>query len=144
VLPLSDDPARWQPGSRLIHENGNELVVENSRQHRDRLLVKFAAIDDRSAAEGMRGALFVSEEGQRELAEDEFWTRDLVGCTVVLTDGTEVGRIESVVSNPSQDLLVVTTNAGETLVPAVKEIVRSVDPEAKRVTIDPPEGLLNL
>lgn len=144
MLPLSDDPARWQPGSRLIHENGNELVVENSRQHRDRLLVKFAAIDDRSAAEGMRGALFVSEEGQRELAEDEFWTRDLVGCTVVLTDGTEVGRIESVVSNPSQDLLVVTTNAGETLVPAVKEIVRSVDPEAKRVTIDPPEGLLNL
>lgn len=143
-MPISDDPARWRPGSRLMHENGNELLVEGSRPHRDRLLVKFAAIDDRATAEGVRGALFVSEEDRRELGEDEFWTRDLVGCTVVLTDGTEIGRVESVISNPSQDLLVVETDTGETFVPAVREIVRSVDTEAQRVVIDPPEGLLDL
>jgi 16S rRNA processing protein RimM len=107
-------------------------------------LVRFQGIEDRAAAEGIRGALFVSSEALRDLEEGEFWTHELTGCSVVSTDGHIVGTVDSVIANPGQDLLVVATGSGEVLVPAVAPIVVEVDVAARRVTIDPPEGLLDL
>ena len=128
----------------MSHEDGRELVIESSRPHRDRFLVRFQGIEDRVAAEGLRGALYVSSEALRDLEEGEFWTHELTGCSVVSTDGHIVGTVDSVIANPGQDLLVVATGSGEVLVPAVAPIVVEVDVAARRVTIDPPEGLLDL
>ena len=143
VIRISDDPLRFEPGSRLIHGDGRELVVESSRPHRDRLLVKFQGFDDRTAAEGLRGALLIHSEDVRALEDHEYWPHELVGCSVVLRDGTEVGEVNAVVPSPAHDLLQVGTPGGERLVPIVKEIVIEVDVSARRITIDPPEGLLD-
>jgi 16S rRNA processing protein RimM len=143
VVRISDDPGRFDPGARLIHSDGRALVVESSRAHRDRLLVKFEGVDDRTGAEGLRGALFVPTEDVRALEDDEFWPHDLVGCSVALSDGTVVGEVGAVVPSPAHDLLEVRTAAGDRLVPVVKEIVTEVDVAARRITIDPPEGLLD-
>ena len=143
VVRISDDPGRFEAGSKLTHADGRELVVERSRAHRDRLLVKFEAYDDRAAAEGLRGTLFVKPEDIRELQEDEYWPHDLVGCSVALEDGRVVGKVGAVVPSPAHDLLQVTTSSGDSLVPIVKEIVVDVDVSARRITIDPPEGLLD-
>lgn len=61
VVRISDDPHRFDPGSRLIHEDGRELEIQSSRLHRDRLLVKFAEADSREEAEALRGTLFVPD-----------------------------------------------------------------------------------
>jgi 16S rRNA processing protein RimM len=143
VIVVSDDPRRFEPGAQLHHEDGRVLTVESARRHADRFLVKFEGISDRPAAESARGALYVPESDKRSLDEDEFWQQDLVGCSVVDTDGTELGTISSVLGGPAQDLLVVDTPSGERYVPAVKEIVVGVDIESRRVTVDPPEGLLS-
>jgi 16S rRNA processing protein RimM len=143
VWRLSDDPRRFQPGARLMHANGQEMVVEASRVHRDRFLVKFAGSETREDAERLRGNLFVPEGEVRELGPGEFWPHDLVGCTVNLPDGDEVGTITAVTEGPAQDLLTVATPKGDRLIPLVAAIVLKVDIEAKRVMIDPPEGLLD-
>lgn len=142
VIRISDDPLRFEPGSRLIHADGRELVVESSRPHRDRLLVKFQGFDDRTAAEGLRGPLHVPSQDVRALEEDEYWPHELTGCSVVLRDGTKVGEVSAVVPSPAHDLLQIETPAGERLVPIVKEMVIEVDVAARRITVDPPEGLL--
>lgn len=143
MIRISDDPRRFDAGSRLLHEDGRALVVATTRSHRDRFLVKFEGFDDRTAAETLRGALYVPADEARGLQPREFWERDLQGLEVVhARTGAVVGTVAYVMEGPAQDLLAVDTPAGERLVPLVADIVVEVDVGERRVTIDPPEGLL--
>jgi 16S rRNA processing protein RimM len=143
VVRISDDPLRFEPGSRLVHADGRELVVESARSHRSRLLVKFEDVDDLEAADSLRGALYVPRSQVRELGPGEFWAHQLVGCEVRTAAGTEVGRLSEVVPGTAQDLMRVATPGGERLIPMVEAIVVEVDTDARVVTIDPPEGLID-
>ena len=141
-MRISDDPQRFDPGARLLHEDGRELIVEAARPHRDRFLVRFEGIETRSDAEALRGALYVPSSQKRELEEAEYWADDLGGCRVKLQSGDEVGVARHVLPGTAHDLLVVDTPEGERLVPMVKAIVTSIDLAGKEIIIDPPEGLL--
>ena len=143
VVRISDDPHRFEAGARLIHEDGRELFVTASRAHRDRFLVRFEGITDRSGAEELRGALFVPEHEARSLDEGEFWMHELEGFDVMLSDGSPVGTLDRVDPGAAQDLLAVSTPRGERLVPYVTDIVVAVDRDARTITIDPPTGLLD-
>lgn len=143
MVPISDDPHRFDAGSVLLHENGRAVTVATSRPHRDRFLVRFEGIGSREEAERLRGALYVSADDARSLSEGEYWPHDLVGCTVETVGGRTVGVVESVVEGPAQDLLVVDTHNGERYVPLVTELVDSIDVGGKRIVIDPPGGLLD-
>lgn len=142
VVVISDDPRRFEPGSTLQHDDGRVLVVEGARAHGDRFLVKFEGIDTRESAMTLRGALYVPATEARDLDPDEFWTDDLVGCSVATSEGLDVGTITRVISGSAQDMFEVRTPRGPRLVPAVKAIVVEVDTTARKVVIDPPEGLL--
>ena len=111
--------------------------------HRDRFLVKFEGSDSRADAEALRGTLFVPATDARELEEDEFWEHDVIGLEVVTADGERVGEVAAIIPGAAQDLLEISTPDGARLVPFVKEIVTGIDPDARRVTVDPPEGLLD-
>ena len=80
----------------------------------------------------MRGTeLRVPESEAPPLAEGEFWARDLQGCLVV--DGeTEVGVVERMIALPSCEALEV----GDRLIPLVRDAVRSVDIDARRIDVD--------
>ena len=116
----------------------------SARGHRDRFLVGFEGVHTRSEAELLRGAaLYVVSDEKRELEEDEYWLQDLIGCRVESEEGELFGEVEHVIEGVAQDLLVITTPKGERYVPMVKDIVRSVDIEGKRVMVSPPEGLFD-
>lgn len=143
VVRISDDPRRFDPGSRLTHSDGRVLVVSSSREHRNRFLVLFEGSGSREEAERLRGALFVPADETRTLPAGEYWERDLIGATAVLPDGERVGTIADIRTAPAQDLLILDTPRGERMVPFVDEIVKAVDVETNRVVIEPPEGLLD-
>lgn len=143
MVPISDDPHRFAPGAVLQHEDGRELTVSAARDHSGRLLVSFAGVSTRDDAESLRGALYVAAEAARDLGEEEFWPHDLEGCEVFTAHGTRVGVVARVIVRPAQDLLAIETDAGERLVPFVAPIVTEVDLEGRRVTLEPPEGLLD-
>lgn len=143
VVRISDDPHRFEPGARLLHEDGRELLVASSREHRDRFLVRFEGVASRSEAEALRGALFVPAGEVRDLDEGEFWIHELEGFSVVVDDVGEVGTLIRVDPGAAQDLLVIDTPNGERLVPYVAEIVVGVNKATQTITIDPPAGLLD-
>ncbi|MGH2786623.1 MAG: ribosome maturation factor RimM [Actinomycetota bacterium] len=143
VVRISDDPKRFEPGRRLEHDDGRELMVETARPHRDRFLVKFAGIDTRTDAESLRGELYVPFDAARTLEQDEFWPHQLIGCEVATPSGERIGTITGVQPGPAHDILVVDTPGGERLVPTVKAIVTSVDIDARMITVDAPAGLLD-
>jgi 16S rRNA processing protein RimM len=153
VRSLSENPARFQPGSRLLVGRDVDTVVEmvigavrpqQPGPQSGRLLVTFDLVPDRSAAEALRGCrIFAPAAALPELPDDMFWERDLVGLPVVDVDGTDLGVISAVLSRAEQDLWEVQTPGGPVLLPAAKGIVVSVDLGAGRVTVDPPAGLFD-
>jgi 16S rRNA processing protein RimM len=145
----TDSPdRRFAPGAVLFTESPSvpRLVVEDARWHSGRLLVHLVGVDDRTQAEALRGLMLEAEVPDDEVpdAEDEYFDRQLVGLTVVMGDGAEVGTIREVVHLPSQDLLVVDRDGRpDALVPFVTAIVPEVDLVGRRVVIEPPPGLLD-
>jgi 16S rRNA processing protein RimM len=140
---------RFAPGARLDTDpaDAGPLVIQRVRWHSGRLLVSFADVADRSAAEALRGVLLVADSStSAPLGDaDEFWDHTLVGMAAVTTDGASLGEVTDVLHPPGPDLLVVTReDGGEALVPFVAAIVPEVDAAARRVVVDPPEGLLEL
>jgi 16S rRNA processing protein RimM len=146
----TDDPDhRFAVGARLETEPADRgpLVVEGTRWHSGRLLVRFAGLADRSAAEALRSTLLVVDSATSAAPDhaNEFWDHDLIGLEAVTTVGALIGQITDVVHTPGSDLLVIgRADGGEVLVPFVAEIVPSVDLDARRVVVAPPEGLFDL
>lgn len=136
VALSTDRTSRLDPGSVLSTDRG-DLTVVSSSPHQDRWIVHFDGIDDRDVAETWRGVLLRAEPVAGDDEDDVLWVHELIGATVVLADGTEVGTVDEVQSNPASDLLVLDSGA---LVP----VVFVTDHAPGRITIDPPEGLLDL
>jgi 16S rRNA processing protein RimM len=148
----TDDPdLRFAPGSALRgrpSRGGSEsrYVIESAREHSGRLLVRLDGVADRSAADALRGTLFLVDSGDLPPIEDpdEFYDHQLEGLQVVTTTGTIVGSIAEVLHTAAGELLSVRTEEGEVLVPFVSAIVTSVSLADRRIEIDPPDGLLEL
>lgn len=148
VEPRTDEPdARFAPGS-VLHVDGpvRQLTVGRAHWHSGRLLIAFAGIDDRTAAEGLRGLLLEVDRAEDERPDDpeEFYDTALVDCAVVDPAGNAIGTVREVVHLPAQDLLDIETMQGHrALVPFVAEIVPDVDIAGRRIVVDAPVGLLD-
>ncbi|GAA4074769.1 ribosome maturation factor RimM [Actinomadura miaoliensis] len=144
----TDDPdRRFAPGTELATDPAaaGPLTVEHARWHSGRLLVRFSGVDDRDAADELRGTWLVVDPSDipSSADPDEFHDQELIGLAVVTVDGTEVGTVAEV-RHHGQDLLVVRrTGGGEALVPFVAALVPEVDVPGGRLRIDPPPGLLD-
>jgi 16S rRNA processing protein RimM len=145
----TDSPElRFAPGSALATdpESAGPLVIDDARWHSGRLLLTFAGVRDRNAAEALRNVRLVVDVPDDETPEDpeEFYDHQLVGLTAVGADGAPLGAVTEVLHLPSQELLAVTTPDGqEVLVPFVTEIVPVVDVRGGRVVVTPPAGLFD-
>lgn len=109
-----------------------------------RLLVGFAEVTDRTAAEQLRGRVLTVEvdPGQRPDDDQEYYDHQLRGLRVLDPAGVQQGTVSEVVHLPGQDLLAVATPDGERLVPFVASLVPQVDLAAGSLTVVELPGLL--
>jgi 16S rRNA processing protein RimM len=123
-----------------------DYVVDSAREHSGRLLVRLDGVADRTAADSMRGTLFLVDSADLPPIEepDEFYDHQLEGLQVMTTAGTPVGFVVEVLHTAAGELLSVRTEGGEVLVPFVSAIVTAVSLTDQTIEIDPPEGLLEL
>ncbi|UQI47653.1 ribosome maturation factor RimM [Streptomyces sp. HU2014] len=145
----TDEPElRLGPGAVLATDpaGAGPLTIETGRVHSGRLLLRFAGVKDRTAAEALRNILLIAEVDPEEGPEDpeEFYDHQLIDLDVVTVDGEEIGRITEIAHLPAQDLFIVERpDGGEVMIPFVGEIVTEIDLEEQRAVIDPPPGLIN-
>jgi 16S rRNA processing protein RimM len=144
LVTLSDDDTRFSTGATLMVSGSRRvLTLRALRGHHGRSVASFEEVTDRAGADALKGAdLVVPVEWVRTLGEDEYWDYQLVGCRVVGDDGRDYGEVCEVLHQPAGDVLVVSTEDGERLVPMVREIVRMVRIQQRRITIAPIPGLL--
>jgi 16S rRNA processing protein RimM len=146
AIPFSDRPDRFETLRRVfLFGNGpaGEFEVEEARPISGSLLFKFRGIDSISDAERWRGAEVRIPWAERmPLEPGEFYLSDLVGCEVLERATAEsLGVVTGWDEGGSSGLLKV---GPDLLIPFVRSICVSIDPVARRIEVDLPEGLKDL
>jgi 16S rRNA processing protein RimM len=120
-----------------VRIGGRQVEIVARKGTDDRPIVRLAETEDRESADALRGQELLVERGAApELEEDEFWAEDLEGCTVA-GGGRELGVVRRLMVLPSCEVLEVErVDGGELLVPLVRDAIRAVDVDARRIEVD--------
>lgn len=145
IYNYSDYKERYEELDKVFVAN-KEYEIESVRYQKEMVIVKFRGVNDRNQAEALKEKdIFITEDDLRELPEDTFYIRDLIGCQVYdETSDKKIGEITDVLQNTAQDLYQVKTAGGsEVFIPAVAQFVKSVSIEEKIVTVTLIPGFLD-
>ncbi len=132
----------------LKDSNGFEkyFTVSRVKPHQQKILLSLEEVKNRNQAEMLAGMeIFIPMARLPVLGIGTYYWFELIGLDVFTTDNKCIGQIESVIPTGSNDVYVVKHSEGdnemETLIPALKSVVLSVDLTQKKMTVDIPEGL---
>ena len=93
-------------------------------------------IADRNAAEALRNWTVYADKEIVAVDEGRYFIDDLVGCTVALDNGKSVGTVKEILQNGAADVFVCDGESGEILFPFLKDLILSVNVQAKQITLD--------
>ena len=137
--------ARLRPGFSAFKATV-ALSVEQCKVHSDALVAKIEGLDDRSAAESLRGArIFLSRSAFAATATDEYYWVDLIGLEVLNRQGEHLGQVRDLMATGPTSVLVLsylieeadgTSRSAERLIPFVSAYVDAVDLAGRRITVD--------
>jgi 16S rRNA processing protein RimM len=151
VLPYSADPEalfsskRWylrpsEKGAKTF-EGTAVLAVKESKEHSDSVVACAYGVDDRTAAESLRGArIFVSRASFPTAAQDEYYWVDLIGLEVLNRQDEPLGTVRELLSTGPQTVLVMEYlqdgKVLERMIPFVSAYVDDVDLKSRRIRVD--------
>lgn len=143
VLVISEVADRFADGASVWLEDGRRLTVESTRRHRDRLLVRFRELRDRTEAEALAKALLVVPESMSPaLPEGSWWDHQVEGCRVTTDAGRELGQVREVIHTAANDVWSVVDDVRtETLIPVLRDLVVEVDVTSRTIVVREVEGL---
>lgn len=151
VLPYSASPEALFSSKRwflLPTERGPKtfdgtckLSIKEAKDHADTVVACAHGVDDRNAAEALRGArIFIARSSFPTAAKDEYYWVDLIGLDVVNREGEPMGAVRDLLATGPQTVLVLTFEADgkeqERMIPFVSAYVDSVDLQARRIVVD--------
>lgn len=157
VYHYSDYKERFEELEEILVERNaakkhamESYEIEGVRYQKDMAILKLKGVNDRNAAEALKDCdVYITEADLRELPEDTFYIRDLIGCRVVNRSGNteneeEIGIITDVLQNTAQDIYQVKTKAGkEVLIPAVGEFIKEINIDEKTVIVSLIPGFMD-
>ncbi|MDB5964979.1 MAG: ribosome maturation factor RimM [Polaromonas sp.] len=160
VLPHSTDPealfaatswflqppdAKFRPGFNAFSGTVS-VAIDEAKTHSDSVVAKLAGLDDRNAAEALRGArIFLPRSSFPASAEDEYYWVDLIGLDVVNREGVSLGSVRDLMATGPHSVLCVEYSAvqedgtaapAERMIPFVSAYVDAVDIAGKRISVD--------
>lgn len=146
VNPETDFPeARFRVGRLvLVGPPGGEVEreIREVRFHQGRPILALGGIGTMNDAEAIAGQeVWVPQAAVEPLPAGTYYRHDLVGCEVRDRAGRVVGRVTAVEGTLDRSYLVID---GDVMVPLVEGICVEVDMTARRIVVDPPEGLIEL
>ena len=141
---LSSKPERYTGLTEVcLFGSGERFEVESTWFHQGTLIFKFRGVDTISDAERLSGSeVRIPKSARTPLEPGEFFHSDLVGCDVIdRSSGESYGRVSGWLDSGGPGLLEV---EGGLLIPFARAICVEIDPEARRITVELPEGLKDL
>ena len=144
VEVITDFPQRFAPRSQ-IYINRQPMTIAGTEWHKGKAIIKLDTIDSIEQAEKLRGQVIQIHHSQLQpLPEGQYYHFQLIGLEVWTTQGELLGKISQILTAESNDNYVVHGAKGEILIPAIEDVVKSVDLDSGRITIEAINGLLSL
>ncbi len=141
---LTDFPERFKRLRRVyLGEEHQPFEVESARVLPEGALIKLRGIESPEVARTYAHKLLYVPEAEAEpLGEDQYYWYQIIGLAVWTKDERYLGEVKEILNTGSNDVYVVKGPSGEVLVPAIEDVVVSVDVKAGRLVIEPMEGML--
>ena len=144
VKVLTDFPQRFAPEA-TIYINRQPMTIADTSWHKGMAIIKVRSIDSLEDAERLRGETVEIHHSQLQaLPEGQYYHFQLIGLEVWTTQGELLGNITEIMTAASNDNYVVSGARGELLIPAIEDVIKSIDLDKGQVIIEPIEGLLSL
>ena len=144
VEVITDFPQRLSPHSP-VYVDRQPITIASTSWHKGQAIIKLEGVDSVDDAQVLRGKALQIHQSQLEtLPEGQYYQFQLIGLEVWTGEGKLLGKITKILSAPSNDNYVVGGEKGEILIPAIEDVVKSIDLKRGRITIEAIEGLLDL
>ena len=147
LKPFTDDIKRFDNLKEVYVEKNNakkEYEIEEVKYHKDMVLIKFKGIETVEQAEKLKNSyVTISRDSAEELEEDRYYIVDLLGLEVYTDEQILLGNLEDIFNTGSNDIYVVKSSDGkQILLPAIKDVVKNIDIENKKITVHIIPGLI--
>ena len=147
VLPLTDSIDRFKNLSTVFLRNKNSqtvLSIEKIRIKKDMVILKLKDIENIEEAKTIVGSfLGVERKNAVKLPKDTYFIFEIIGLEVYTENNVFLGKVENVISTGSNDIYIVKDkNEKELFIPAIREVVKNINLEKKRITINIVDGLI--
>jgi 16S rRNA processing protein RimM len=147
IVPLTSFPERFGEMKNffLTKEKKTPFELEVSKvEYLDKLIVvSFKGIDTEDKAKTLTGyRITVNKKDRVKPPKDSYFIEDLLECAVFDQNGVMIGKMKDVMDMSSNDIYVVDRKGKEVLIPAVKQFIKEVDIENKRITVSLIDGML--
>ena len=140
----TDFPQRFTACSK-VYIDRQPMTIDSAEWHSGKLVVKLSTVDSIHDAQKLRGkAIRIHHSQLYPLPEGQFYHFQLVGLEVRTTGGELLGNITEILTAESNDNYIVSGTRGEILIPAIEDVVKSIDLDKSCMIIEPIEGLLSL
>ncbi|MDI3311187.1 MAG: ribosome maturation factor RimM [Thermoanaerobacterium sp.] len=145
VYPLTDHLERFYDLDCVYIFDDEEKIqfqIESVRFIKNLVLIKFYEVNDRNEAEKLKGKFIkITMDDAVELEEDEYFIKDLIDMKVYTEDKRELGVLKDVLKTGANDVYVVKTDKRDILIPAIKEVIKDVDINERKMIVHLLEGL---
>ncbi len=146
ALPLSEQFSLLGPNANVDLHGKNDVLqctIKSLRKLNKHFIVSFHEVTDRDAAARYRGALLSSLIEAIVLSEGEFFYEQIIGLTVISSDGNKIGEVVDIFDSGAHDVYVVRRDEKEYLIPAVREFICDIQFAEKKIIVNKMEGLFD-
>ena len=121
-----------------------EYEIEEIKYHKEMVLAKFKGIETIEEAEKFRNSyLLINRENEKPLEKGTYYIVDMVGLEVYTDEGEKLGILDDIFNSGSSDIYVVKNELGkQILLPAIKEVIKNIDMENRKITVHLIKGLM--
>ena len=147
VKPFTDDIKRFDKLKKVYIENKNgrkEYEIEEIKYHKEMVLIKFKGIENPEDANLLRESyLTVDRDSEEPLEEGTYYIVDMIGLEVETEEGEKLGSLVDIFNTGSNDIYVVKNELGkQILLPAIKNVIKKIDMEKRKITVHLIPGLM--
>jgi 16S rRNA processing protein RimM len=123
---------------------GERHVVQGARIQGRTVLLRLADIADRDAAAALRNSdVEIAVDEALPLPQGQFYWHQVIGLEVYDATTRELlGTVKDILETGANDVYVVRGTRGELLIPAIKDVIKEIDPQAGRIEIEPLPGMI--
>jgi len=121
------------------------MIIDGTEWYKGKAIIKLNTINSIEEAQKLKGQTVEIHHSQlKPLAEGQYYHFQLIGLEVWTTQGELLGNITEILTSASNDNYIVSGDSGETIIPAIEDVVKSIDIDKRLLVIEAINGLLSL